>query len=442
MSIRSKLTLWYVLLLFVTLTLFGGLLYISMTQTLGRQVDDSLQTLVTQLIQESEFEEDDEFDAETELIPPGDGMVIYDAHGQALAVHGFAGPGGAAVASGLDTFHLNGRRYRRVTDVGLRPGMKFQIARSLEPLERSRNLLFFLVLFGVPITTLLAGAGGLFLASRLLNPLEDITQAADRMSADDLSARLEPLRTDDELSHLVDTLNRMLARLEDSFLRQKQFTSDAAHELRTPLALLLARTEVTLDRERESAEYKAALEEIRGSVQAMTTLVSKLLLLARSDSRTLPLEMERIDLRELALDSVTAIAEGFPEVKWQTDLTPAHVTGDQTRLTELLWNLLENAASFTPIGGTIRIETGVTEKFAFIKVKDSGPGIPEEHLPRIFERFYQVEASRQRTDKRSGVGLGLAICRAIAEQHHGSLSASSTPGEGATFTLRLAHQAN
>ena len=435
-SIRVKLTLWYALLLFVTLTLFGCALYIGMTRVLRDQVDASLEVLMSQLISESEFEDDGEFDTETELIPPGDALAIYNSDGTLLTVRGMI-PTGPPQAPGFDTFQQADHDWRRLTSEGLRPGMRFQISRSLEPLERTTGLLFLLLLFGVPATTVLAGAGGLFLASRLLNPLEDITRTASALSADDLSARLAPLETDDELSRLVDTFNDMLKRLEESFLRQRQFTSDAAHELRTPLSILLARAEVTLDRERTVPEYEESLEEIKSTADNMSKLVSKLLLLARADARTLPLDLESIDLAELAQDSATTMKELFPEIVWKVELAPAPVLGDQTRLTELIWNLLENAASFTPSGGWIQVRSNTDKGHAVLQVVDSGPGIPDAHLLRIFDRFYQADSSRTRTKGRSGSGLGLAICRTIAEQHQGQIAAANSPQGGAVFTLRI-----
>lgn len=425
--IRLRLTLWYVLLLFLTLSLFSLSVYQGLAAHLAGQLDENLRHQAWRVASELELEDTGQW--ELDDVPAGDRAVAYDAQGRMLAVQGGA-PGPGPLRLGLDTFVDEGEAWRRLT-IETPPGL-LQVARSRAHLDEFLGQLRLLLLAGVPLTALLAGAGGLFLASRLLAPLREITRTAATLGAEDLSARLS-VGHRDELGRLAATFNGMLERLEDAFLRQRRFTADAAHELRTPLALMLTRTEVTLERARTPEEYRQALAELQGAVEHMSRLVSKLLLLARADAGSLVLEHEPLDLADLARDAVGTVVPAAAHLQLEVELESAPVSGDQTRLTELILNLLENAVSLTPSQGRVRVATRREGSEAVLEVSDTGPGISPEHLPRIFDRFYRVDAARTGRDSS---GLGLAIARAIAVQHGGRLTAAS-PGAGATFTLRL-----
>lgn len=431
-SIRVRLTLWYVLLLFMTLAFFSLVTYLGVSRSLHSQFDRAFSQEVTRFVQESEIEEDGELDLELEVLSHEERVAGY-RDGRLVAQHdGPPGPGGPDLPEGFDTYNSQGVPWRRLTVHAPNVDLTLQISRSQEQMARSLQYLFWFLLAGVPLTTLAAGAGGLFLASQLLNPLDKITRTAASMGAEGLSQRLPPLTSQDELSRLVDTFNDMLGRLDDSFARQKQFTSDAAHELRTPLARLMARAEVTLSRGRDESEYELAIEEMKEGIHAMTVLVSKLLLLARADAGNLTAEREPLDLAELAEDAVRSLEGHHPEARLEMQLSPTPVEGDQTRLTELVLNLLENAVRHSPPGRPVTVSVERRDDQAVLSVSDLGPGVPEAHRSRIFERFYQVDESRHD----GGAGLGLAICRAIARQHGGEI-ALREEGPGACFTVRL-----
>ena len=435
LGIRGRLTLWYVLLLFLTLTLFSAVIALGANRSLHRWFDHDLSQEVLQFCGESEIEDDGELDLEYEVLSHGEHVAAYDAHG--LLVAQFRAPAAAgpiALVEGFDTFDIQGIPWRRLTVYAPNIKLWIQVSRTQEDIQASLQALSALLFLGVPVTVILAGAGGLFLASRMLNPLDQITRKAAELGVERLAERLEPLETRDELGRLVETFNQMLGRLDDAFERQKQFTSDAAHELRTPIARLLTRAEVALSRPRDSAEYQATLVEMRDGLEAMTSLVSKLLTLARADSGAALLDREPLDLAELVSDAVGSLREEQSEVRWETHLASTPVTGDQTRLTELVLNLLENALRHGAPDGVIQVSTRQQLGFCVLSVQDSGPGVPEDLREKIFERFYQAETSRTG----EGAGLGLSISRAIVAQHGGEIFLQSEPGvKGAHFVVRL-----
>jgi signal transduction histidine kinase len=307
----------------------------------------------------------------------------------------------------------------------------------------------------LPLALLGAGAGGYAVASRALAPVDQITRSAADISAQDLSQRL-PVTTRDELGRLATTFNALIERLQQAFERQRRFTADASHELRTPLSIIRAITSQKPGapvggRRRTPEEYEEALHQIDEAAAYMTKLAAHLLTLARADSGQLLLEKERIDLTEL----LEHVAGQVGEASGRS--IPVHseepggagpsggagprgaaggwVMGDPMRLIELFLNLLDNAARYTPATGSVEVHVSSEGDHTRVVVRDTGIGIPPEHLPHIFERFYRVDKARAREE--GGVGLGLAIARWVAEAHGGSIWAESEPGRGTTMTVTL-----
>jgi signal transduction histidine kinase len=259
----------------------------------------------------------------------------------------------------------------------------------------------------------------------------------------------------------------MLGRIDEAFQRQRQFTGDAAHELRTPLALMRSQIDLALTQADTSEELRDALQALDGDVGQMTTLVGTLLAIARADAGALTPNRESVDLADLASD----VCDQYAPIASQNGLTltcevhPVTVQADADMIIQVIVNLVDNAIKNTAEGGTITIRTGrgtgvssqgspglssresrheppppdswprLTIDAAFVQVTDTGAGIPAEHLPRIFDRFYRVDSGRTRN--KGGIGLGLAISQSIARVHGGMLSATSVPGKGSTFTLTL-----
>jgi two-component system, OmpR family, sensor kinase len=289
-------------------------------------------------------------------------------------------------------------------------------------------------------TAMLIGIGltGSWLARRALRPIDEIVSQAKRIGEASLAERLPHPGTRDEIGRLVETLNDMLGRLDRSFDVQRQFTGDASHELRSPLARLRAELEVTLRRPRPAEEYVDTLRSCLDEVQRLQRLVEELLELARIDARQEPERPETVPLREIVEASVFAIApEGERRgVATETASLPDLLVRAAPAAAKVaLANILHNAVKFSPPGGMVKILVTETPDEAIVAVSDTGPGVAPDELPRLFQRFYRGHASPS-TDE-AGVGLGLAIARALIERQGGRISVKPSTDKGATFTLHL-----
>ncbi len=311
------------------------------------------------------------------------------------------------------------------------------VGRSVAPdLASLRRLALCLTAAGT--TVLLLGlAGGWWVATRAIRPIKDISGTAVKIAGGDLSQRINAADTDSELGRLAGVLNSTFARLEAAFAQQARFTSDASHELRTPVSVILSQTQTALSRERPGPEYREALEACERAAQRMRALTESLLQLARLDAGQEPMKPKRFDLSRVARESVELVRPLAERrrVTFDLDLPNVECVGDPERIGQVVTNLLTNAIDFNEDEGQIRVSVDATNSTALLRVADTGEGIPAEDLPHIFERFYRVDKSRSRSQGRNG--LGLAICRAIVDAHSGGIEVTSEAGIGSTFTVKL-----
>jgi two-component system, OmpR family, sensor kinase len=299
-----------------------------------------------------------------------------------------------------------------------------------------RQLGFWLTIAGASVL-LLGLAGGWWVATRAIRPIADISATATKIAAGDLSQRIGVADTDNELGRLAALLNSTFARLEAAFANQARFTADASHELRTPVSVILAQTQSALARERNSSEYRGALEACQRAAQRMRNLTESLLELARLDAGAAKVDHESFDLSEIAAECLQLLSPLAAErgIEVISDLPPTRCAGDPDRIRQVATNLLSNAIQFNRDKGTVRVRAHALNGTAILTVTDTGQGIPAEDLPHIFERFYRVDKSRSRIQGRTG--LGLAISKAIVDAHGGTIDVSSEPGAGSTFTVKL-----
>jgi heavy metal sensor kinase len=320
-------------------------------------------------------------------------------------------------------------------------GRRFTVQTGVPMDDVSQTLALFrryLMMFA-PLILVAASMVGYWVSTRALSPVDTLTRTAHTISGSDLSRRLEPLHTGDELQRLSDTLNEMLGRIETAFLRITQFTADASHELRTPISLIRTEAEIALRKSRTEEEYRDALFHILTEAETTSSMVKKLLSLARADSGREALEIRPVDLREMVMRAagewrtVASFRQlGFTEAVTGGDL---QVAGDKTALQQLLNILLDNAVKYTPVPGRVSLSLEGRGDKAVLKVVDSGIGIAPEDQTRIFERFYRTDKARSR--ELGGAGLGLAIALWIVQQHHGSIRVESTTGQGSAFVVEL-----
>ena len=278
-------------------------------------------------------------------------------------------------------------------------------------------------------------AGGWWISSRAIRPIDDISAAAVKISAGDLSQRIDVAEAESELGRLASVLNATFARLEAAFAQQQQFTADAAHELRTPVSVMITQTQATLNRERSPTEYRATVEACHRAAQRIRRLIESLLELARLDAGQEPMKRMPFDLAQTVRDcvaSVQPLADGRG-VKIHCELPPLKCMGDPERLAQVITNLLTNAIQYNREDGGVRFAAQLQNGTVTLAVSDTGRGIPAEDLPHVFKRFYRGDKSRST----GNTGLGLAISKAIVEAHGGTIEVSSNPNTGTTFTVRL-----
>jgi len=336
-----------------------------------------------------------------------------------------------------DSMALQMRGTFREVEINTPPGERILVGRSIASDLRDLHLAT-LELAGVGGIILFFGlAGGWWMASRAIRPIQNISSAAAKISAGDLSQRINTDETESELGKLAAVLNSTFARLETSFAQQQQFTSDAAHELRTPVTVMLTQTQMALNRERSVAEYRETLAACQRSAQRMRRLIESLLELARLDAGQEQLKQMAFDCSATVHECVESIQPLADErgVALIAEAEPLNCVGDPERISQVITNLLTNAIQYNRIGGQVRIGLKRENGLATMTVSDNGVGIPALDLPHVFERFYRGDKARSTSNGHSG--LGLAICKAIVGAHSGTIEVSSEAERGTTFIVRL-----
>ena len=317
------------------------------------------------------------------------------------------------------------------------PGECLLVGRSIEP--ELASLREFATWLGIIAASVLALglAIGWWITSRAIRPIDTITTTARRIARGELGERIPVHSASSELGHLSTVLNETFAQLEASFARQARFTADAAHELRTPVAIILAQAQRVLTRERDPATYQHTLEACVSAARRLNQLTESLLELATHDGDAIAIKREPCDLAAITRDTAAPLQPVAQErgIDIQLDLATAPCTGDALRLSQIVLNLLSNALDHTPDGGRITLRTFMEAGDVVFTITDTGCGISAAHLPLIFDRFYRADESRNRST--GGAGLGLSICKAIADAHGATLKASSIEAQGSTFTLRV-----
>ena len=311
------------------------------------------------------------------------------------------------------------------------------VARPTKGMDGALDLLLQILLTAIPLTIMISGAGGVFLARKAFNPVEQITKTAQKIGEQDLSQRIK-VSSKDELGRLSTTLNQMIDRIERAFKRQKEFTGDASHELRAPLAVIRAEATLTLEKERDAEAYRRSLEVIAQESDRMSVVINQLLTLARADTGKEQLTFKRIDMAEFlgdVCDDITILCREKGLTLQPSSFDKVTVHGDKRSLRSLMVNLLGNAIRYTPIGGTISVGLRREGQLAVVNIRDTGIGIPPEDLPYIFKRFYRVDKARSRNV--GGSGLGLSICKQIIDIHKGKIEVESSMKKGSTFYVKI-----
>ena len=461
MNIRLRLTLWYTAILFFILLVFSLAVYIGLTRSLLVTVDNHLQREVGEILGNMTFDgsDDDQADEdESELeikYTPEEGVFwrVLASDGRPLLDPGYFD--NASFDSNvleLDRAHFEYATLASNTPIRLYTAPFIieeqgrgivQVAESYGFIRDVQSQLILLLALGIPFTLLAASLGGWFLAASALNPIDRITRAADQISAQDLHQRLNLALPNDEVGRLAATFDRMMARLEDAFERQKRFIADASHEMRTPLTILKGDVEVALNRPRSIEEYQETLLLVNDTADRLTALVEELFLLARADNRQHPLLVEEIDLSALLTGEVRKMMARAIQRNVALNLDVPEtlpLQADSAKLSRLFMNLIDNGLKYSTPGDQVTVSAATHSDYACVAITDTGPGIPSEHLPHLFERFYRVDKARSRSTldaNGSGAGLGLSIAYWLAELHGGRIEVNSQVGQGSSFEVWL-----
>jgi heavy metal sensor kinase len=475
-SLRAQLALWHGGLLALTLLLLSAFTYVLLRQFLNSRADAALETYAETTakniaailyhqetlhpgtpLDEKQFVSNDDLQSwgrYVQVINPYGQKVAYSDALRTLSlpvsnetmIRGFQQRKPAT----FETEYNLGEYPVRIVTVPVQMGDKVpylvQVGASVEGVEAALQRAAVILLVLTPSIFLIALLGGWWLVGRSLKPVDDMTQAALSIESKHLDLRLVPPRTDNEIGRLAAALNEMIARLDKSFRQIERFSADASHELKTPLTSIRGEAEVALMSDLSPDEYRKTLRSIVEETERLSSIVNNLLLLSRADADQVRLKQEPLSLDEVAL----AAYEPMERLARRKNITldieamdSVRLRGDSLWLGQLITNLLHNAINYTPEGGSVVLSlTHVPDPndpdgpgCAVLSVRDTGPGIPAEHLPHIFDRFYRVDSGRSRDQ--GGSGLGLNIARWIAESHGGQISVASAVGKGTTFTVRL-----
>jgi heavy metal sensor kinase len=455
-NVRSRLTLWYVVVLASLLALYAAVaclfLFLSLREDFDHNLLEDVETV------EGMLEKEPNGHVSLHASHPDIGeprighfIEVWSPQGSLLyrspALQGQTLGGSPGPAEGLQdptpatNLLPNGTRVRLASSVYHVEDQRvvLRVAYSEEKLWRELGEFGEVLLLGFPIAVLLAGFGGYALARKALAPIDSMASQAKTISAERLDDRLSIENPEDELGKLGTVFNDMLGRLQAAFDQLRRFTSDASHELRTPLTAIRSVGEVALQDQRSPAEYRDVIGSMLEEVDRLTRLSESLLALSRADSGHVHLQRENIPLLRLAKDASSVVEVLAEEKRQRIDIEGDEdliVSVDRLILRQAIVNLLDNAIKYSPSGSRILVRVGAgADGEVFLEVADQGTGIPREHQPYVFDRFYRVDKARTR--EWGGAGLGLSITRWAVEAHGGEISLQSEEGRGSTFRMAL-----
>jgi two-component system OmpR family sensor kinase len=453
MSLRVRLTLVYFALAAFALGSFALAVYLIASKNIYQNLDDGMISRAQAVIQTFQplsqpISEQDITKLRQDLgqeaalgtvfqIRDVGGRILYSsvrAGSEPLPAPKSAQPGGPT----FSTRKVQGRRLRVLSEPIMGGGQQLgtlELAQPLNETDEALNEIRYVSIIGGLVVLVVASASAYWLAGRALGPVRQASRLArDIERTADFSRRLPSTGAAGEMRELVTTLNAMISRIERTLVAQRAFLADSSHELRRPLTVLRTNIDVMKNPELSADERAACLSEMSAEAGAMSRLLSDLLLLAREVPQAI--ERASVDYSSLCEETVARLRTQDVRHTLEAQVAPAvRVMGDRERLAQMLWNLLENAAQYTPAGGRIEFRLERVNGLARVEVEDTGVGIAEQDQSRVFERFYRGELAR--TLRTEGVGLGLSIVKYVAEAHGGGVEITSRLGQGSRVVIDL-----
>lgn len=437
LTIKRRIMLLYTILTTILLAILLPIVYGTVSASLNLDIQSRLSNAIAQVLIAVD-DQDEKFVLNDQVDPPDYiSMCVVDDSGKVI----FSTTGGEWLPNAsVDKF--GNTVYRNETYAILKESFKIEwstvtafAAISSDYALQSLNTLKLLLTILTPIYLALSVAGAYILARRAIRPITEITKAAETISAGDLSKRITEITTKDEVQELADTFNTMLSRLQESFDRERQFTSDASHELRTPVAVISACAE-DLKGSAKDSESRQSLEAIQKESSRMNKIISQLLLLTRGYEGRYHVEKESLELHEVVgsvMDELSEIAADSQIHLFNKVPEDSVIYADQSLMTQLLINLIGNSIKYGVQNGKVIVRASNAEEACTFTISDNGIGIKEDELEQIFERFYRADKARDR----SGSGLGLSIVKWIVSLHNGKISVSSEYGKGTQVTVSI-----
>ncbi len=455
LRLRTRLTRWFAgSILLILAPFIAGMLAVewrSMRASLDHHLNEDLEVASEMLVPNGgglqwrvAAERDIGYDA-----GPQRWVEVYGTHGRLLFVRGVAKvlagtgalPASSNIPMGYQTVRTPAGAHVRVLtaikQIGTLPVI-MRVARSEDELRGNFRRLLLIISIGVPLAVLCAAVAGYFISGRALTPLARMAERARSISAEDLSQRLPVDNPEDELGNLAAIFNETFARLEGSFARLNRFTSDASHQLRTPLTAIRSVGEVGLQETLTADGYREVIGSMLEEADRLSRLVDTLLTLSRWDSGRVQAVAESMDLTSLTNDTAAQLSVLAEErgIHLETDVAgPLRTCADALMVRQALMNVIDNAIKFAPSGTTVRVHGTADATEVRVIVDDEGPGIPEADRQRVFERFYRVD--RDRASAAAGSGLGLAIAHWAMTVNHGSIAVENRPRRGLRVVLSL-----
>jgi heavy metal sensor kinase len=460
-SIRFRLTVWYAGLLAGLLVLFGFSVYLGLSQYLGWTLKETLSQQAKQIgaawlvevgvsgesyvAEEINEHVSPKFNGRFVRITRADGSVMYLSDEPESKRFDPTRVPPLKPRTGQESL----REERLSGDSGLmifampftaNDGSKYviEVGASNHEIERVLHGLLLAIAIGLPVVVTIAIAGGYLLMRGALRPVDEITQSAERITSRNLGERLPVAQTGDELERLSVGLNRMIARLDESFQHIHRFSADASHELRTPLTILRGELEAAAQQRQITHELRETLGSALEETERLSRIVESLMAISRLDAGEARVELAHFDLAELTsstTEQMRLLAEDKKIALRCEAERRVRVEGDRARLKQVVVNLVDNAIKYTPAGGLVGVKVCACDGRAMLEVNDNGVGIPPDALPHIFERFYRVDKTRSR--QMGGAGLGLSIIKAIVTAHGGQVRVESVEGKGSRFLIEL-----
>jgi heavy metal sensor kinase len=454
-----KMTLWYILSFSISTLVICTFLYISLRHQLLKEIDQLLLDETEEMKRVLSREPDEttylmRFEDEVMSrkyypfffrILDGKGQLIYTS--RVFQEIGYASEDQVWInaRNGRETreeIHAAGgkRPFRIISTPFFNNGKLtyvIQLGTHLHFLRKNLSGFKNHILSALPIILALGSFGGWMLARKSLSPIGYIVSKTKTLTPENLSERLAPRGAGDEMDDLIHTINGMIGRLENSFKRMAEFTTDVSHELKTPLCAMRGEAEVLLSKERTAEEYQEGLAHFIEEFDHLNQMINDLILLSKSDAAHV--ELKKIPLRlDLLIRNICSLFQILAEQKGITlevdETEEVMVIGDKVRLQRVFTNLIDNAIKYT-LKGSIHVTLEKNKENVLVKVRDTGIGIPHEEREKIFKRFYRVDKSRSK--ETGGVGLGLNIAEWIVHAHHGRIECKSELNHGSTFTVSL-----